>query len=131
MSLYLLLALPAALVGLAFTLAAGAIDRAARRRRQRCTARTEARVAGLAATAGRQRYYVYEYAADGALWRADYRGRLGAGETVEICYNPRQPGEICIPRYQSRRTVFALYFLGGIWLLMGAAMLVCGVLGVL
>lgn len=127
--LYLLLSLPAGLLGLGITLAAASIDRSARRRRESCTARTQARVAGLAAVHGRNRYYVYEYTVDGALWRADYIGRRHAGDTVEIHYNPRQPGEICIPRYQSRGMVVALYFIGGVWLLMGLVMPVLGLMG--
>ncbi len=107
-----------------------------RRRRGRCTARAEARVAQRRVSSGLtgQRpvvHYVYEFMVNGVVRQAAFFGayRQQVGDIVSVFYDPACPETIYIPEFQHWGGLFGLYFIGGCWALMVPAMLLFGLLG--
>ncbi len=136
-TLYLLLS-PLFLLGGAVLLGiAEARRRAVLKRRQRATARADARVTEKLVRTGRigERTvpcFIFEFPVNGSLRRAQAAGtrHMREGDTVTVFYDPDYPESVYIPQAQTRTAAAALYFISGCWLLGGVLLFIFGIFGI-
>ena len=69
---------------------------------------------------------------NGVMRRGEFFGlmRMKPGDMVPIFYDPERPEAIYIPAFQRWGGLVGLYFIGGLWVLMGVVLFIYGVLGI-